>query len=64
MLWAPPEEVADIVGLATKRPIEYLIRDDQAARKLECQRGGECHIWQNIYGAGLAVSRYKIWQQG
>ena len=33
-----PEEVADIVGLTTKRPIEYLIRD-QAARKLECKRG-------------------------
>ena len=27
MLWAPPEEVADIVELPTKRPIEYLIRD-------------------------------------
>ena len=36
-----------------------------AVRKSEFRDGGgECHIWQNIYGAGLAVSRYKIWELG
>ena len=33
------------------------------SRNLE-RGGGECHIWQNIYGVGLAVSRYKIWHRG
>ena len=50
------------MGQATKRPIEYLIRD-QAARKLECKRGVPYmakYLWQR----GLAVSRYKIWELG
>ena len=48
MLWTQPEEVADIVGLGTKRPIEYLIR---AARKLEFRDGGVGPIYGKIFMA-------------